>query len=66
MGCDGSRLAWIRARGVVVRELLLILWSITDVSVQKWSIVLARVVYCMSRMPLLVVLDHFTDQYFML
>lgn len=50
MGCDGSRLAYIRVRSVVVSELLLILWSITDVSVQKRKIVLARVVYCMSRM----------------
>lgn len=55
MGCDGSLLAYIRVRSVVVSELLLILWSITDVSVQKRKIVLARVVYCMSRMSLLVV-----------
>lgn len=66
MGYDGSRLACIRVRSVVVRELLLILWCITDVSVQKRRIVLARDVYCMSRMPLLVVLDHFKDQQFML
>lgn len=31
-------------------------------SVVKRRIVLARDVYCMSRMPLLVVLDHFKDQ----